>query len=281
MNLRIFLLMHLLLQVIAVSAMQSPQQNDETVYRVACQKDIPQLLELINTQAIHDRDKIVILPKKFRSMALEAGIKKNRYFIAENAGQIVGYKKLFLMTDEEEKRDVLAHEIRCVNNESNCTFTGLIDKDGAFHENRSAQPNNGYDLCIYNGGDFTSPTYRGKGINQQLTNYALMSLIGQVQQQMQKTKASAITMLFGLTQANAGEYPGSSSDRTPTIVKSFRILLNEMGNRQNECPLMYHRYRAFMPTFDPESQECKPLADEHSIPGFGCVLTHQLGGLHE
>ena len=281
MNLRIFLLAHLLLQVIVASAMQSPQQNDGIVYRVACQEDTLQLLQLINTQAIHDRDKIVILPKKFRLMALEAGIKKNRYFIAENAGHIVGYKKLFLMTDEEEKKDVLAHEIRCINNECNCTFNGLIDKNGVFHENGSAQPNNDYDLCIYNGGDFTLPTYRGKGINQQLTNYALMSLIGQVRQQMQKTKASAITMLFGLTQANAGQYPGSFSDRTSTIVKSFKIFLNEIENRQNESPLIYHRYRAFMPTFDPESQECKPLADEYSIPGFGCVLTYQLGGLHE
>jgi hypothetical protein len=255
--------------------------STEIKYRLATQEDTSRLLKLINTQAVHDSDKIVILPKKFRSIALESGIKKNRYFIAEHNGQIIGYKKLFVMADEDEKADVLVNEIRCKNNDHNRTFAGKIDAQGLFHVEGSMHSDNCYNLCIYNGADFTVPEYRGKGINKQLTNTALVSLIDQVKKQMHENKPSAITMLYGITQANAGEVPGASSDRTPSIAQSFKFFLQKLENRQENISLIHHRYRAFKPSFDPESQECRPLADEYSIPGFGCVLTYELRGSYE
>lgn len=276
MNFRIFLFLLLFMQFNCATGMQSC--DNKIVYRTARQEDLDQLLELINTQAVYDRDKIVILPNKFRAGALQAGINKNRYFVAEANGKIIGYKKLFLMADEKEKEDVLVNEIRCIDNEHNCTFAGIIGNDDLFEQDGSIPSKQHFDLCIYNGGDFTCPAYRGKGINKQLTNQALLSLIEPVRQQIQEKKASAITMLFGLTKANAGEYPGAFADRTPSIVKSFRTFLNEFENCQSGVQLLHNRYRAFMPTFDPESQECVPLDDKHSVSGFGCILTHQMKG---
>lgn len=281
MNIRFFLLVPVLLHGISAAAMQLPHSDSKVICRPAQKEDIQQLLELINTQAVYDRDKIVILPKKFRAMSLAAGIDKNRYFVAEVDGKIIGYKKLFLLNDEAEKEEVLTNEIRCVNNEQNCAFAGLIDTNGVFHGDGAEHFHNCYDLCIYNGGDFTTSAYRGKGINTQLTNYALLSLADRVKQQIQEKNISAITLLFGLTQANAGQYPGAPSDRTPTIVKSLRTFLNAIEGEHNTCVLRYYRYHAFMPTFDLDSQECKPLADEYSVRGFGCVLAYQLRGSHE
>ena len=281
MNIRIFLLIPTLFTISAASAMQSNSSNAEITYRLALQEDKSQLLELINTQAVYDSDKIVILPKKFRSIALEAGIQKKRYFVAENNGKIIGYKKLFVMTDEEEKSDVLANEIRCVNNDHNRTFAGLIDAQGVFNDLEAGQSHNCYNLCIYNGADFTMQDYRGKGVNKQLTNFALLSLVDQAKQLIHEKKSHAITMLYGITQANAGEFPGAASDRTSSIVQSFKLFLQKLENRQDPITLHHHRYRAFKPTFDPESQECKPLSDEHSVAGYGCVLMYQLRGSHE
>lgn len=36
------------------------------------------------------------------------------------------------------------------------------------------------------------------------------------------------------------------------------------------------RYSSFKPTFDSESTECRPLPDDKSIPGFGCIIQCRL-----
>ena len=46
---------------------------------------------------------IVILPKKFREGSLQSAIEKNRIFVAEDQGRIVGYKKFFMITSDSEK----------------------------------------------------------------------------------------------------------------------------------------------------------------------------------
>ena len=245
-------------------------------YRQSEPRDLPGLLALINTHAIHDHEKIVILPRKFREMALQSAIEKNRLFIAEDQGRIVGYKKLFMINNKDEKSEILRDEIRCIDNEKNCTFAGFINNDGAFVENKAALPSDYYHLCMYNGGDFTLPAYRGKGINAKLTTVALSSCMANIKSQIQDQRAPAITMVYGITQANAGEQPGGPCDRTVGIIKQFKSFIQALENNQGPVVFQHCRYKAFMPTFDPESQILQPLPDEQSIPGFGCVLSCQL-----
>ena len=133
---------------------------------------------------------------------------------------------------------ILNDEIRCINNEKNCAFAGFIKNDGAFIEDRSPLPDDCYSVCIYNGGDFTLPSYRGKSINQQLTNVALLSLIANIKKQIQDQKAKTITMLYGVTQANAGEQPGAPSDRTTSISKSFKVLIQALENHKEQLQLL-------------------------------------------
>ena len=196
-------------------------------YRQAKQTDVPQLLELINAHAVHDCKKIVILPRKFRQGFLQSTIEKNRIFIAEDHGKIIGYKKLFIISDENEKSDILMDEIRCIDNEKNCTYTGYI-KDGAFIVDKTALPSDCYRICIYNGGDFTLPGYRGKGINSMLTNIALLSCVADIKKQIQQQNAKTITLLYGVTKENAGEQPGGPCDRTVGIIKQFKSFIQNL-----------------------------------------------------
>ncbi len=250
-------------------------------YRLAKQADVPALLDLINTQAIRDNTKIVILPKVFREGALRSAIEKKRIFIALDQDRIIGYKKLFIMMCDHEKSDILNDEIRCINNEQNCVFAGYIDNDTIFVPCVPRLAHNCYSICIYNGGDFTLPSYRGKGINQQLTKMALLSLVADVKDYMHNQGVNTITMVYGVTQANAGIYPGAPSDRTVSISKAFKVFIHMVEGYFKPITLQHQRYRAFMPTFDPDSQVLQPLSDDQSIPGFGCVLTYIVRREHE
>jgi len=275
MNFIIVLLLNLLILMPYALGMES------LIFRQAERKDLAQLLTIVDTQAIQDRDKIVILPKKFRSMSLESAIDKKSMFVAEQDGEIVGYKKLFLVTDQEQKNDMLCSEIRCIDNENNCAFVGYADSSGNIISSTHELPYDFHKVCIYNGGDFTLPSFRNKGINQQLTKTALGMIAHEAKEQIRQQQSRSISMLFGLTQANAGEQPGARGDRTPNISKTFAEFVQNLENTNEEISFSHRRYQAFMPTFDPEGAELKPLSDDQSIPGFGCVLTYQLRNFHD
>lgn len=288
MEIRTILLLSLCFVTIHLSAMEKSQEdlinenpNLQYNYRRATETDLPKLLHLISTQAIYDHQRIVILPKKFREPALLSAIEKNRMYIVENDDEIVGFKKLFLITDEIEKINILKDEIRCIDNEENCAFSGHINNDGEFVESKIISLNDCYNLCFYNGSDFTAPSHRGKGLNQKLTNFALVSVIEDIKAKMQDQDTDYLTMLYGITEKNAGDQPGADNDRTVIIFKLFKFLIQKLESNQDSILLHHKRYNAFMPTFDPESEVLQPLPDELSVPGFGCILTYQLRKSYE
>ena len=242
-------------------------------YRQANEADVPTLLALLEHASNDDRNKIVILPEPFRAAALQSAIKKERLFVATTDGAIIGYKKLFLISDQEEKNQLLQDEIRCIGPRALLTYAGRIDHAGQLHDLPPTHVDPRiYTTCIYNGGDFTALSHRGNGVNRELTNYALRAVLHDTQEHVQTHQADAITMVYGLTEANAGQEPGKSPDRTPSIAKSFQTFVNKMGVPVETTD--HYRYRAFMPMFDPASTALRPLPDEQSIAGFGCVLSH-------
>lgn len=248
-----------------------------SMYRLAQETDIPALLTLIQTKAVQDQDKIVILPEQFREHALQHEIANNRLFVAEHGSEIVGYKKLFLIEDDREKRAIMFDELRM---NKPAVYIGTIDQDSNFAETDVFFPVETYDLCLYNGADFTAPEQRGKGINSGLTAFALHSLQPAVSAFIQEKNPTSIHMLYGITQDNAGEKPGQYPDRTVKISQQFRTFIGSMLNMAPEKPFIHMRHKAAKPSFDLEdltAQEPQPLPDEDSIPGFGCILSYYLG----
>ncbi len=242
------------------------------IYRSATTDDISQILQLIDQEVVLDKDKIVILPERFRKMALEKSIEQQRMFVAtDQAGTIVGYKKIFLVSDMSEKKSILNDEIRYMIDSSGCCFYGIITPDGYFQGSQEIPnplPDLSQNSIIYNGGDFTAKQYRNQGINSALTAFALNELFSKL------LPNQIVTMVYGITQANAGNFPGDTSDRTSNIAKTFaKTVQNRQGN-QTPIAFFHTRHRAFMPTFDSKATELQPLPDSESVAGFGCTLTY-------
>jgi ribosomal protein S18 acetylase RimI-like enzyme len=256
-----------------VIAMENTQKDYS--FSLATKNDSAAIVDLINTQATKDADKIVILPESFRLSAIANASNKERLFVARDITQgekIVAFKKLFLLTDNQERNEIMQDEIRCIGSKSESTFAGMIKKGAVTTLN--THPTFGQDdLYIYNGGDFTHPDYRKNGLNKELSQHAFSTIFSD---QLSKQSPARIHLLFGLVQANSGSNVGEKGDRAIPLADVFSNFIRQVyPNTKDDISLTYHRYKAFMPTFDPTSSECKPLPDEKAIPGYGCILTYE------
>lgn len=258
-------------------------EKEAITYHKATLDDTQQLLHIINEHGINDKNKIVILPEMFREGALKQDIRNQKLFCAKQGSDIVAFKKLFIITDSIEYGEITTDEIRshrspsCLaNNQMIDPFTNayrksnLTRKDPLFTRNDS--------FVIYFGGDYTLPSHRNKKINSTLIRHAFDEIkpatINALNNNNNLTK---IILLYGLTKANAGEDGGI--DRTPSIAKAFKEFLTSIAHSCNYNDLMLlslHRYNSFMPTFDLQGTECKPLPEDQAIPGYGNVLMFRL-----
>ena len=250
-------------------------------FRQATHSDIQGIVDLINTEAYKDSDKIVVVPKIFRTIYIQSAINKGRIFVASNNEQIIGYKKLFCITDAEELDDILINELRCKN--SNPVVCKSVSIPDLTSQNSSSediiQIFSSPATYIYNGADFTHPNYRGQGINTQLTKYALNFVVKSTIEQIKDQKSSELALIYGLTQANAGKEDNVLDGRTNGIIKQFIPFAELIAKAYDLIPpsiLLLSRHYAFKPSFDPKSTECRPLSDEQSIPGYGCLITYKL-----
>jgi GNAT superfamily N-acetyltransferase len=263
-------------------------QQPEIEYRKAHSYDAHSIIDLINKHGVNDNDKIVILPELFRLKAIESAIEKGRIFVACNAqnNTIVGYKKLFLLSDTSECVDTLFQEIRCAGQESEPIDTAYFTStDNYSTRQRMYASSDTYamsDTYIYNGADFTHPDFRGKGINTHLTDTALTLTKEATLEHIRTHQAKHLIMLYGLTRANDYDNDNNGKSRTPSIVRSFASFIHtSIQHTENSTPTLdtsirHNRYKAFMPTFNPDATECKPLSDEYSVPGYGNVLSYSL-----
>lgn len=251
-------------------------------FRQATSDDVLGIVELINTHGAKDNDKIVVLPEKFRAGAIQGAVSKGRFFVAVSTDQelksshVIGFKKLFCITDKDELDDVLNNELRCVDQDPAASGIVLIENNTIHvpkQSNDIQEVLSSKATYIYNGGDFTHPYYRNKQINASLTAYALSVIKAKVVDDIAAHKSSNIVMGYGLTKSNAGQ--NLLDGRTSSIVKQFVPFVQEVAQSTGSRPpseIILSRYPAFMPTFDLNAVECKPLADEQSIAGYGYLL---------
>ena len=250
-------------------------------YQQATNQHVQPIVDVINKYAVKDNTKIVILPEKFRSMAVKDDIAKKRLYCATSKqfNDVLAFKKLFIIDNEQEYDDITINEIRCTSN-NQCLQTITLHPQDTPNPCKAMPFSFKDNAVIYFGGDYTIPAYRNQKINSSLTRHAFDSIKQDTIDIIKKNNFDNIVLLYGLTKANAGEQGGI--DRTPSIVRAFRKfaeqvsaqVLNEPAPEDNI--IIHSRYAAFMPTFDPKSTECKPLPDDKSIPGYGNVLVFPL-----
>ncbi|HRN77749.1 MAG TPA: GNAT family N-acetyltransferase [Candidatus Dependentiae bacterium] len=255
---------------------------DEYNFRLATPTDLDSLVNLMNKEASTEEG-IVIPPKKFRSAYFQSAIENNELFVVTQGEHIIGYKKLFVIDDQEKQLSILEDEIRCQGADSELIYNGVISYENNvinFFEHNDQQLKIDNAVYIYNGGDFTKKEYRGQGLNKLLMQKALDSIASKVIDYIQHNKSAYIALLYGITENNGSYTPGAMHDRTRPIVSQFVPFAQHVaaciGYSSKINSVLHTRYRAFKPSFDQESTEFKPLSDEYAVPGAGVVLAFPL-----
>ncbi|MBA2306662.1 hypothetical protein H0W26_00845 [Candidatus Dependentiae bacterium] len=264
---------YMLSSLLICSSLSGSEQVAFT-YAKAQSTDAESIDALMLTEGINDSNKIVILPNKFRKPSIESSIEKGRFYVALHNELLVGYKKLFLVTDADERTSLLTEEIRCINGSlvDQHLFTKTTENDYLSHPlTEGATSDFTGSICIYDGADFTKNNFRGQGINQELTNQAFELIEEDTHKRCKETEAERIILLYGLTYLNDYNEQGEGKSRTPSIVQSFALFIHALtGLYPNE--IRHSRYKAFMPTFELDAEECRPNPDSKSIPGYGNLL---------
>ena len=252
--------------------------ESEYVTRRALERDIPDLVDLINTQACKDSDKIVIVPEQFRTAYIRSAVGDDRMFVATHASNIIGFKKLFCITDNDERDDILANELRCIGGVEpvvveSVSLNGLKSQDASPEELEKlfSSPV----TYIYNGADFTHPDHREKGLNSRLTKYALDLVTKPTADHVQRNKSTYVALVYGITQANSGKERDVLGGRSKGIVNQFIPFVKAVAQvcgRTPQSHVLLTRHHAFKPSFDPKAVECRPLSDDQAIAGYGCLL---------
>ncbi len=271
-------LISLLLCLFLLNSINTIAMQEIITYQEATKDHTTSIVNLINDHAAKDNDKIVILPKKFRQFAIEENIlHKKLYCATTQNNEVIAFKKLYIIDDQKEFENIIYNEIRCSGDKSEFVKSVAFTPNNTpekllFDINIPFSLENG--VIIYNGNDYTKESHRGQRINSLLMNYALDSKVNDVKQIIiDHKKLNYIVLMYGLTQFNAGQNGGIN--RTPSIVNAFRKFVNKVSP-DNINNIIHKSYHSFMPTFDPEDEECKPLPDKHSIPGYGNILIFPL-----
>ena len=272
----------LMMSVVFSVPLYSCQVPDPIQPRVSTEEDAQGILNLINTHAIKDNDKIVVLPESFRLENVRKGIAAKRYFVAydTSAKKIVAYKKLFLLQEEQERKNVLEEELRLQGGKS--TFVDgacFLCNEGPCLQSLSIVPTSiptpKQCVYIYTGGDFTHPDYRNRGVNSALTDYALNTVQSAVREQLLKNQVHQLALVYGLTHLNDYElYLRGGASRTPHIANALArfIMLLQPTKKTNTIPIVHQRFKSCMPTFDLHASECVPLPDDKAVAGYGNIL---------
>ncbi|HEV8053188.1 MAG TPA: hypothetical protein VGP47_11900 [Parachlamydiaceae bacterium] len=244
-------------------------------YAEALLGDADTIDALMSTEGIYDSNKIVILPHKFRKESIETAIKSGRYFVARNDEKVIGYKKLFVMENADEQNEVLTKEIRCLSGTLIDTYSlsGMEKAELCRKQIFDPEPYifKDNDVYIYDGADFTSNDFRGQGVNKKLTDRAFDLIKDNTRRLILEKQSERIILLYGLTYLNDYGLYGEGKSRTPSILDSFATFAHKLTGVYPE-EVTHCRYKAFMPTFDPDNQECVSRGDKESIPGYGNIL---------
>src|SRR3972149_9836688 len=147
-------------------------------FRRATCDDLNSLVCLMNEEA-YQEEGIVVPPQKFRESYLRSAIDNGELFVISDGTKIVGYKKLFLMSDAVKRDSVLEEELRCIGSHAERLYRGVVSyeaPDIQFEKSEQSIPLPGNAAYIYTGVDFTEKSFRGRGLNNLLMRAALNAI---------------------------------------------------------------------------------------------------------
>lgn len=248
-------------------------------YRQATQRDLPAIDHFLATIDAKDGKNLVILPDGIRKTRLSDAVQKNRFFVATIKEAVIAFKKLFPVTGEE-LHGTLKDELSAVGEDGYYRAPALaaslhIDGGTSVDADRPTHlPPVDQSVFIYDGTDYTHPNFRRRGINSELTAYALKSLRGVVVKTLRDQKKNTLCLLYGLvTNDDAKDASDLLKTRTKDIAPVFADEVTgiraALGSSAGPINLDCARFPASKPEFDKDGNL---LPD--GTPGYGYLLSH-------
>ena len=249
--------------------------NRNYTVRRATMNDAQGVVDLINKSACNDSDKIVIVPELFRLSYVQSAINEKRLFAASYDDKIVAFKKLFCITNENERDEIVKGELRLKGSKPVCSAKISNNEIEYIEPEEIEAALLAQGTYVYIGADFTDPDHRGVGINSKLTQHALESELSVAVEDIQKQKSAYLHIVYGLTQFNADNSNDVLAGRTKGIFREVVPFLQAVAQESNHLTpsrFLLSKHSAFKPSFDPKDTVCRPLPDEKSIPGYGNLI---------
>lgn len=178
-------------------------------FRAAGPRDAEDILRLVDSEE-DLRERLMIPPRAFRR---EWILKKIRLglWLAEAAAapsaneaaqyRLVGMKTLYFLTDPEEKEKTLRDELRILSSAALETSAFAMDHSS---KRRSPSPVSlpPDSMYLYSGSDFTISEYRRRGINKQLTQFAMATLVEDISKRLDSTGTATLACVCGVVLEN-------------------------------------------------------------------------------
>ncbi len=248
-------------------------------YRQATEKDVDQIDHFLATIDAKDAKNLVILPDSMRKTKLLEAIQKNRFFVASIKEAVIAFKKLFPITDEELPK-TLNGELCAIDEDGHYRAPALAASlrihDGTRVD--TARPTHlpplDQSMFIYDGTDYTHPNFRHRGINGELTAYALKSLRDYVVKTLRDQKKNTLCLLYGLVTNDDAKDAGDllktrTKDIAPVFGAEVAGIRAAFGRSAGPINLDCARFPASKPEFDKDGNL---LPD--GTPGYGYLLSH-------
>jgi hypothetical protein len=160
-------------------------------FRPAEIRDVDSICKLHCQFTADDYKRLVVYPQEIRRNKVINLIDNNRLFVACNNENIIGFIKLFVIENMQEKINILVEELalankpysngRCIVGSSDLLDYArqLIFSGSGLNEETCLKLANGTNEClyIYYGGAYTIPEYRNSCVNSQLISFALDKIL--------------------------------------------------------------------------------------------------------
>ena len=163
-----------LIPLIAIlTCVNSNTMEQKITLHLATIADTDKIVKVIDEHAAKEHTKMVILPKLFRKINITANAySKQLYFAQNELGDVVAFKKLYIIPDKNTFNAIAQDEIRCCGPKSYLVNAHSINGNNEKKTVTKEQIlpfNFKNNLTIYLGSDYTVPTYRQQGLNSKIT----------------------------------------------------------------------------------------------------------------
>jgi len=230
--------------------------------RLAEQNDMSRLLNLYEQMDTKDNENLFVPQLAIQKKILEKNITKKRLFVAtDKENDILGFSKIYAITDHEELCEILTDRLRITNKDNTlntyvscCQYLAKPKCDVYNKKEFRAEPSSidinvlnktisdDKTLFVYVGSSYTKPPQGNQGINSLLKKFALDAIM----KNYTKDK-NHIALLYRQSMANI--------NRIASIRELVRSLRDFYNNSSLSFDVLHYTFIFYIPNFGSKEKE--------------------------